>query len=439
MSAAKQGPKAQKAMFPTLTGGRNRMAPERVAQHQRSRLEGAMLEAVSQHGYPSTTLAELVALAGISKSDFYRHFDSKAACFLSTLDAIFTASAERVSGAYREDGDFRERLIAAMAAFMEIVVEEPGAASFATVESLSLGALGAAHRQRGSEAFELMFAQSFEHSPSGRTVSAITVRAIVAGIRGVVYRALRAKRQETLGDEVEALVDWALDYQRDETPAVKEAMAAGARPSKPLVVSGPAVDWSEPPDSLRSRDELSQRERIVRAAARVAVARGYEKLSIPTISAEAGTSNQTFYEHFRSKRDAFLAAFEMLGAECLQRTAAAFLAAETRPEAIGAAVRAMLEYVATNELFARLGFFELPAAGPAALDRADAVVDGFAALLAPPDPTAEAPVPGVLLDAISNGVWEVIQYEIAHGERESLPDRAPEITRIAMIPTRWTN
>jgi AcrR family transcriptional regulator len=436
MSAANPGPKAQKAMFPTLTGGRNRMAPERVAQHQKSRLEGAMLEAVSQHGYPSTTLAELVALAGISKSDFYRHFDSKAACFLSTLDAIFTVSAERVSGAYREEGDFRERLVAAMAAFMEVVVEEPGAAAFATVESLSLGAVGAAHRQQGSEAFELMFAQSFEHSPSRRTVSAITVRAIVAGIRGVVYRALRAKRQETLPGSIEMLVDWALDYQRDETPAVKAAMTAAARPSKPLAVSGPAVEWSEPPDSRRSRDELSQRERIVRAAARVAVARGYEKLSIPTISAEAGTSHQTFYENFRSKRDAFLAAFEMLGAEGLQRTAAAFLDAETRPEAIGASIRAMLEYIATNELFARLAFFELPAAGPAALDRADAVVDRFAALLAPPDPSAEAPLPRVLLDAISNGIWEVIQDEIAHGERGSLPDRAPEIARIATIPSR---
>jgi AcrR family transcriptional regulator len=436
MTAAKPGPKAQKAMFPTLTGGRNRMAPERVAQHQKARLEGAMLEAVSQHGYPSTTLAELVGLAGISKSDFYRHFDSKAACFLSTLDQIFTVSAERVSGAYREDGDFRERLIAAMAAFMDLVVEEPGAASFATVESLSLGAVGAAHRQRGSEAFELMFAQSFEHSPSRRTVSAITVRAIVAGIRGVVYRALRAKRQETLTDSVEELVDWALAYQHDESPAMKRAMAAAARPTEPLAVRGPALDWSEPPDSRRSRDELSQRERIVRAAARVVVARGYEKLSIPTISAEAGTSHQTFYEHFRSKRDAFLAAFELLGEECLQRTAAAFEAAETRSEAIGAAIRAMLEYVATTELFARLGFFELPSAGPAALDRADAVMDGFAALLAAQGPLAGKRFPRVPLDAMSSGIWEVIQYEIAHDRLASLPDKAPEITRIALATAR---
>jgi AcrR family transcriptional regulator len=428
--------KTQKALFPTLTGGRNRMAPERVAQHQKARLEGAMLEAVSQHGYPSTTVAELVGLAGISKSDFYRHFDSKAACFLATLDEVFAVSAVRVSDAYRQEGDFRERLVAAMTAFMDVVAEEPGAASFAIVESLSLGAVGASHRQRGSEAFELMVGQSIEYSPGRHTLSPMTVRAIVGGIRGVVYRALRAERQETLTGSVEELVDWALTYQGEDPPAVKKAMAAAARPAKPIDLSGPAVEWTEPPDSRRSRDELNQRERIVRAAARVVVARGYEKLSIPKISAEAGTSHQTFYEHFRSKRDAFLAAFEMLGEECLQRTAAAFAAAETRPEAVGAAVRAMLEYVAENELFARLGFFELPTAGPTALDRADAVMDTFAALLTPRDPERKNAFSPVLLGAISSGIWEVIQYEIAHGRSTSLPDKAPEITRIALATTR---
>src|SRR4029077_20982700 len=90
--------------------------------------------------------------------------------------------------------------------------------------------------------------------------------------------------------------------------------------------------WSEPPDSPRSRAELTQRERIVRAAARVVVDRGYEALSIPTISATARTSNQTFYEHFRNKRESFIAAFEILSGELLAATAGAFAAAGDGPE-----------------------------------------------------------------------------------------------------------
>src|SRR5207342_2822393 len=102
---------------------------------------------------------------------------------------------------------------------------------------------------------------------------------------------------------------------------------------------GEKPDWSEPPDSARSRATLTQRERIVRAAARVVVEKGYEALSIPAISSTAGTSNQTFYEHFRNKRETFIAAFEILSGELLTEAVAAFTAAGDRPEAIGAGVR----------------------------------------------------------------------------------------------------
>ena len=56
-----------------------------------------MLEAVSRHGYPATTVGELVALAGVSKSTFYEHFADKQECFLATFDEI-VAQVFRQSG-----------------------------------------------------------------------------------------------------------------------------------------------------------------------------------------------------------------------------------------------------------------------------------------------------------------------------------------------------
>ena len=44
-----------------------------------------MVEAVARHGYAGTTLRELVRLAGVSKTTFYEHFDSKQECFLVDL------------------------------------------------------------------------------------------------------------------------------------------------------------------------------------------------------------------------------------------------------------------------------------------------------------------------------------------------------------------
>ncbi len=74
----------------------------------------------------------------------------------------------------------------------------------------------------------------------------------------------------------------------------------------------------------------------------------------------------------------------------------------------------MLEHIAGNELFARLAFFELPTAGPVALDRADAMIDSFTAFLAAGRRRRRVggPLPKPILEAIPSGIWAVIQHEI---------------------------
>jgi AcrR family transcriptional regulator len=427
-------------LFPKLTGGPGRMPPERVARHQKARLEGAMVEAVARYGYAGTTLRELVTLAGVSKSTFYDHFENKQECFLATFDEVVDQVSVRVGEAYRKPGDFRERLLAGLDTFMRLAVDEPAAASLVAVESLMLGAAGVAHRERASQGFELLIQQSFDHSPSKHRVSPLTVRAIVAGIRGVAYRHLRSGRGAELPNLVEELVDWALNYQREESEAVRRAAEAAAAPA-PEPPPPPAdkkrlPGWGEPPDSRRSRALLSQRERIVRAAAHVVVENGYPGLSIPAISGAAGVSNQTFYEHFDGKLEAFLAAFEIVAGEALAVTAAAGIREGNRIEAIGVGVRALLEQIKRDELFARLAFFELPTAGPVALDRADAMLDTFTAFLSPDTAPSEIRTPPTrtVAEAIPSGVWAAIQHEIHGGRLETLPEMAPELTRVMLVP-----
>jgi AcrR family transcriptional regulator len=416
------------------------MAPEQVAAHQKARLEGAMVEAVARHGFAGTTLRELVSLAGVSKTTFYTHFESKQDCFLATFEEIVAEARHRVGDAYRGADDFRARLRAGLAVFMDLAVEEPAAASLATVESLTLGRAGVEHRERASRDFETLIQQSYDHSPDPRKVSPLIVRAIVGGIRGVTYRRLRLGRAEELPPLVDALVEWALLFQQPDSEIVRRACARAerepARPDQAQEDGDAPLPWDEPPDSPRSRRALSQRERIVRAAARVVTERGYEALSIPAISTAAGVSNQTFYEHFKGKRDAFLAAFDGLAAEALSTGATAFAAEGDRPEAVGAGLRELLEHIAANEQFARLAFFELPTAGPAALDRADATLDSFTAFLGPGVEPGELPgeLPQPILEAIATGIWAVLQYEVVRGRRTELPDLAPEIARFALTP-----
>ncbi|HXF30173.1 MAG TPA: TetR/AcrR family transcriptional regulator [Solirubrobacterales bacterium] len=419
------------------------MTPEQVAANQRARLEAAMIEAVARHGYAAVTLRELVGLAGVSKQTFYQHFESKQDCFLATFDAIVTEALKRVGGAYRAQtkGDFRERLLAALHAFMDLVVQAPEAAALVGVESLTLGSAGVGHRERGSEPFEEMVKQSFQHSRSRIDVSETMVRAVVGGWRGVVYHRLRDGREGELPGLVPELVDWALCYQRRPSAALNAAVRGVEDPVRVAVEDRSPVPLSEPASSKRSRAELTQRERILRGAAQVVVDKGYDALSIPTISAAAGTSNQTFYEHFESKRDAFLAAFDLTASSALRYCAAAFAAGEGRPEAVGTAIRGLLDYISTHELFARLAFFEVPTAGPVALDRADETLKAFNAYLRPPlaPEGIGGPVSDVVMEAIGTGTWVVLQYEIAHGRREQIADVGPDLCAVALAPFAAAN
>jgi AcrR family transcriptional regulator len=425
--------KAQGPLFRTLSGGRGGMGRGKTERHQRGRLEGAMVEAVSRHGYAETTVGELVALAGVSKSTFYQHFASKDACFFATFETIVEEASVRVSVAYRSEDGLRERLAAAMARLAEILAEESAAASLVMVDSLSLGQAAIEPRERAAEAFELMVRQSFASSPGGGPTD-LAVRAIVAGMRRVVYRCLRAGCPEEVGEHVSALLEWALSYQGTDTSAPLPFSPRPRRRTETIDANG-ELSWEEPADSPKSRTSLTQRERIIRATAQVVAKSGYASLTIPAISAASGTSNQTFYEHFEGKEQAFLAAFDELSRGAMRATAAGAGAGDAWQSSVEAGIRGLLEHLVAEPLFTRLAFFELPTAGATALDRADLSAQRFTAFFEPRAlPDGLAALPPVVVEAIGGGMWAVIQHEIAAGRLSDLPAKAPEIAAIALTP-----
>jgi AcrR family transcriptional regulator len=398
------------------------MEAEQVARNQRGRLQGAMVEAVSRHGFTETTLRELVGLAGVSKSTFYEHFENKQDCFLSTLDYIDLEVAQRTDDAFDRPGDLRERMTAGVTALLTVIAEEQAAASLVTVESLTLGAAAVPHRERTAAHFQELIGRVFEESGS-RAVTAMTVRGIVAGIRNTAYHHLREGRGGELPAAAMPVVEWILCFDREPGEIARSAAQAAARPAK-----------RPPPAPEPDPDSLDKRERIVCAATVQAFERGYEALSIPGIASAAGVSNQTFYDHFPGKQEAFLAGFDRIAQETMEMVAAAAAAEEPGPEAVGAGLRALLEKAAEDEIFARLAFFELPMAGPAGLDQADRTLGGFASLLSPQAVPEDGEAPPVMLKAISGGTWAVIQHEIAEGRREQLPKLAPEIVEFSLAP-----
>jgi AcrR family transcriptional regulator len=128
----------------------------------------------------------------------------------------------------------------------------------------------------------------------------------------------------------------------------------------------------------------SQRERMLVAMADAVAAKGYANVAVADVTAGAGVSRRSFYEHFANKEDAFLAAYDAGVAGLLAEIGRAEDAAQDGgPLARArAGTEVYLQLLADNPAFARTFLIEVLGAGPAALARRDAVHERFAARLA---------------------------------------------------------
>ncbi len=427
--------------FAKLPPGRTRRSAEETALHRRRRLMRAMVDVVSRRGYEETTLRELVSVAGVSNTSFYEQFDSLQECFLATHDELVQRGIEGVSGAFQEGEGLGERLGGAFRRYVELALANPEATHFLIVDSLSLGPIGIAHRQRSIEAYELMFQRTLEDESSiGDQLSPVVVKAILGGMHRVVYRRVRDHRVEQLRECIDPLVAWSLSYI-DAGPQ-KDWHLPAAGPLAPKDKESLAVDeaaaemWDERPGTIAKRLGLSPRERMVRAAAMVVAEQGYEKLSIPAITRAAAVSNKTFYAHFQSAHEAFIEALNLLDQQALARIGGAIAARGTWPDSVVAGLKALLTYASEKPLLSRLPLIESLRAGADARDRVDQIQDRLAFMFNPEAvaPEVGEPLPAVVLEAITGGVFAVIQHEVVEGRAKELPALLGDLSFFALAP-----
>ena len=79
-----------------LPRGRHGLSPEFVARNQRERLIAGLTEVLDEVGYQKTTVSLIGQRAAVSKSDFYKHFDSKDDCFFAAYESAIERIREQV-------------------------------------------------------------------------------------------------------------------------------------------------------------------------------------------------------------------------------------------------------------------------------------------------------------------------------------------------------
>ena len=207
----------------TLPRGHNAPPPEVVKRNQRERLMTALALVLLERGYAGTTLSLVSARASVSKSDFYKHFETKDDCFLAAFeDAVekmrestLTSCAATGDGALPDDGDaaFKEKwavgVVGSLSSLLTYLASEPAQARLVLVEGLCAGRL---IYDRYLETIQDFASLLRESAPKGTedTVPARIHEAAVGGIVALLTARVQTGETESIGELLPAIAEFAL-------------------------------------------------------------------------------------------------------------------------------------------------------------------------------------------------------------------------------------
>ncbi|HEU0018846.1 MAG TPA: TetR/AcrR family transcriptional regulator [Thermoleophilaceae bacterium] len=171
--------------------------------------------------------------------------------------------------------------------------------------------------------------------------------------------------------------------------------------------------------------------------AQVASTRGYGAMSVQDVVREAGVSRRTFYEQFKNKDHAFLAAYDEASGRLMTTIRNGIDAEQTFEDKISAGFRAFLELLAASPAFAKMCIVEVLAAGPEAIARRARTMEDFTEIFevaAQQTLVKENPPSPLIAETIVGGVYETVYRRIARGETDELPKLLPDLTESALLP-----
>ncbi|HKE77865.1 MAG TPA: TetR/AcrR family transcriptional regulator [Solirubrobacteraceae bacterium] len=182
--------------------------------------------------------------------------------------------------------------------------------------------------------------------------------------------------------------------------------------------------------------ERNQRERILGAVAETVMDMGYVATAVEDIIATAGVSRRTFYNLYRNKEEAFLAAYDDGVTRLFDAVEIAYGKGETWRERARNGLRAFLESLAMAPELAHLSIVDVLAAGPAALEKRDAAMQRFAEMMEDGRAAAgdDVAVPRMASEIVVGGIHEVIYSRMLRNETASLPALLPELTYSMLLP-----
>jgi AcrR family transcriptional regulator len=152
--------------LPRLPRGRHGLSPGAVARSQRTRIILATAQVTMDKGYANTTVADIVAAAGVAKDAFYRHFSDREQAFLEAQQYPSQHILDTMASAYFSADRWPERVWRALDALLGLIAEHPALAHLRMVECYAAGAASIRRAEDITRSFTLFLEEGYRYGPT---------------------------------------------------------------------------------------------------------------------------------------------------------------------------------------------------------------------------------------------------------------------------------
>jgi AcrR family transcriptional regulator len=239
------------------------------------RILAATVELASERGPESATVAQVIALAGVSRKTFYELFEDRSDCLRAAVDEAVGRARERAGAVYDPGARWVDRVRVGLRALLEFIDEEPKLARLCLQRALGDPATLNGSRETLDQLTRLID-EGRTPTRSSPNPTSLAAQGVLGAVLGLIYARLVARDQRSLLELENPAMSMIV------MPFLGRA-AARRELTRPCAPRQPAPRRPKPPSDPPADLNLRLTNRTVRV--------------LEAIAAEPGLSNSCVADH----------------------------------------------------------------------------------------------------------------------------------------------
>ncbi len=395
---------------------------------QRERLLDAMVHCTAQEGYLGTTVAKVIARAGVSRPTFYDYFTNKDDCFLAAL----AQSEQRASAAVERalsDAPADRAAATTIGSLIAFANSEPAHARVLFSEALAGRAGALDSRDRWIDSTAGLIEDAYAKLPPTARLPDLSSAMLIGGICRLLCARLRRYSEPNLAGLNGDLLTWLSSYEQPlrahRWRTLKSIPVIFPLPRFAALIEPPRLSPGRPRLARAQLEEIHRR-RILFAAARTSERKGYAATRIADINELAGVQSATFHQLFSDTHEVFMALHELYFQHVMAVMADVYFKGGSWAERVWAGGLAFGQCIEQDHALAHAAFVESHTSGPITSGRVEEMLSALTLFLLRDGHDERGPWPAGAPFQLALEAIAATSFEIAY--RQTRKHLAPAMT-----------